>query len=230
MQALHGERAAGAGYSTARAIIMARHCHERKSEMTMSRAVRLREFGPPEVMRIEQVDLPDPGAGEARVRQTAIGFNFIDVYQRSGVYPLPLPTGLGHEAAGVVEALGSGVTDLVPGDHVVLVFVPSCGHCVPCSEGRPALCEPGAQANGAGTLLAGGRRLARGSKPVHHHLGVSGLQGRLMEEPVHHPAPADAALERPLLRLALVVRPSAQDVFFMDIRPDCDYILHRQSS
>ncbi len=87
--------------------------------MTMSRAVRLREFGPPEVMRIEQVDLPDPGAGEARVRQTAIGFNFIDVYQRSGVYPLPLPTGLGHEAAGVVEAVGAGVRDLRPGDRVV---------------------------------------------------------------------------------------------------------------
>ena len=119
MQALHGERAAGAGYSIARAIIMARHCDKRKSEMTMSRAVRLREFGPPEVMRIEQADLPDPGEGQARVRQTAIGFNFIDVYQRSGVYPLPLPTGLGHEAAGVVEAVGAGVRDLRPGDRVV---------------------------------------------------------------------------------------------------------------
>jgi len=86
--------------------------------MTVSRAVRIREFGPPEVMRVESVELPDPGAGEARVRQTAIGFNFIDVYQRSGVYPLSLPTGLGHEAAGVVEAVGAGVTDLSPGDRV----------------------------------------------------------------------------------------------------------------
>ncbi len=87
--------------------------------MTMSRAVRIREFGPPEVMRIEPVDLPDPAPGEARVRQSAIGFNFIDVYQRSGVYPLPLPTGLGHEAAGVVEAVGAAVSDLRPGDRVV---------------------------------------------------------------------------------------------------------------
>ncbi|MCL4700747.1 MAG: quinone oxidoreductase [Burkholderiales bacterium] len=85
----------------------------------MSRAVRIREFGPPEVMRIEPVDLPDPAPGEARVRQSAIGFNFIDVYQRSGVYPLPLPTGLGHEAAGVVEAVGAAVSDLRPGDRVV---------------------------------------------------------------------------------------------------------------
>ncbi|RPH67428.1 MAG: quinone oxidoreductase [Burkholderiales bacterium] len=87
--------------------------------MTMSRAVRIREFGPPEVMRIERIDLPDPGTGEVRVRQSAIGFNFIDVYQRSGVYPLPLPTGLGHEAAGVVEAVGAGVQDLRAGDRVV---------------------------------------------------------------------------------------------------------------
>lgn len=87
--------------------------------MTMSRAVRIREFGPPGVMRIEPVDLPDPAPGEARVRQSAIGFNFIDVYQRSGVYPLPLPTGLGHEAAGVVESVGAAVSDLRPGDRVV---------------------------------------------------------------------------------------------------------------
>ncbi len=87
--------------------------------MILSRAVRIREFGPADVMRIEAVDLSDPAPGEARVRQTAIGFNFIDVYQRSGVYQLPLPTGLGHEAAGVVEAVGAGVSDLRPGDRVV---------------------------------------------------------------------------------------------------------------
>ncbi|MCM5570392.1 quinone oxidoreductase [Burkholderiaceae bacterium FT117] len=87
--------------------------------MSIARAVRVREFGAPEVMRVEQVELPDPAAGEVRVRQTAIGFNFIDVYQRRGTYPLPLPTGLGHEAAGVVEAVGPGVADLKVGDRVV---------------------------------------------------------------------------------------------------------------
>jgi alcohol dehydrogenase len=81
---------------------------------------------------------------------------------------------LGHEAAGVVEAVGPGVDDLRRGDHVVLVFMPSCGHCGPCAEGRPALCEPGAASNGAGTLLSGARRIFReGGGPIHHHMGCS---------------------------------------------------------
>jgi alcohol dehydrogenase len=84
---------------------------------------------------------------------------------------------LGHEAAGIVEEIGphSG-SDLAVGDHVVFVFVPSCGHCEPCTQGRPALCEPGAASNTAGTLLAGSRRLHRqDGTPVNHHLGVSGF-------------------------------------------------------
>ena len=76
------------------------------------------------------------------------------------------------EEVGPVE--GAGRSDLEPGDHVVFVFVPSCGHCEPCTVGRPALCEPGAAANGAGTLLSGARRLHRADgTPVNHHLGVS---------------------------------------------------------
>ena len=81
-------------------------------------AVRIREFGGPEVMQLETVPLPEPGPGEVCVRHTAIGFNYIDVYQRRGIYPLPLPTGLGHEAAGVVEAIGPAVRDLRVGDRV----------------------------------------------------------------------------------------------------------------
>ncbi|MBC7415099.1 MAG: alcohol dehydrogenase catalytic domain-containing protein, partial [Herminiimonas sp.] len=86
--------------------------------MTMSRRVSITQFGAPEVMTLQQIDLPAPGADEVFLRQTAIGFNFIDVYQRKGVYPLPLPSGLGHEAAGVVEAIGSNVTQFKAGDRV----------------------------------------------------------------------------------------------------------------
>jgi alcohol dehydrogenase len=124
-------------------------------------------------LSIEEVDLEPPGPGEILVQIGAAGLCHSDLSVINGHRPRPMPMALGHEAAGIVEALGEGVTDLQRGDHVVLVFVPSCGHCEPCAEGRPALCGPGAAANGAGTLLSGGRRLSRNGQPIHHHLGCS---------------------------------------------------------
>ena len=91
---------------------------------------------------IEEVDLDDPGHGEALVRIGAAGLCHSDLSVIDGNRPRPTPMVLGHEAAGIVEKLGPGVDDLKVGDHVVMVFVPSCGHCLPCAEGRPALCEP----------------------------------------------------------------------------------------
>ena len=87
-------------------------------------AIRIHEYGGPEVLKWEEVDLPDPGEGEARVRHTAIGLNLIDTYHRSGLYPLELPTGIGSEAAGIVEAVGGGVTDVAVGDRVVYTGMP----------------------------------------------------------------------------------------------------------
>ncbi len=84
----------------------------------MPKAIRLHELGGPEVMRWEEFDPGSPGPGEARVRHTAIGVNFIDVYDRTGLYPTTLPTGLGREAAGVVEKLGSKARGLKVGDRV----------------------------------------------------------------------------------------------------------------
>ena len=124
-------------------------------------------------LSIEEFDLDDPGHGEVMVKIGAAGLCHSDLSVIDGNRPRPTPMVLGHEAAGVVEKLGPGVDDLKVGDHVVMVFVPSCGHCVPCAEGRPALCEPGAVANGAGTLLSGARRLHRNGSDVHHHLGCS---------------------------------------------------------
>ncbi len=124
-------------------------------------------------LSIEEIDLAPPGPGEILVRIGAAGLCHSDLSVINGHRPRPMPMALGHEASGIVEELGEGVTDLERGDHVVLVFVPSCGHCEPCAEGRPALCEPGAAANGAGTLLSGSRRLSRNGQPIHHHLGCS---------------------------------------------------------
>lgn len=81
------------------------------------KAIRIEAAGGPEVMQLIDQALPDPGPGEVRIRHTAIGLNFIDTYHRSGLYPLPLPSGLGLEAAGVVEAAGEGVS-LTPGTRV----------------------------------------------------------------------------------------------------------------
>lgn len=124
-------------------------------------------------LTVDTVELAPPGPGEIRVRIVAAGLCHSDLSVMNGDRPRPVPMALGHEASGIVEELGTGVDDLAPGDHVVLVFVPSCGCCLPCAEGRPALCEPGAKANGAGTLLSGARRIARGSAAVNHHMGVS---------------------------------------------------------
>ncbi|WP_153111468.1 quinone oxidoreductase family protein [Propionivibrio limicola] len=84
----------------------------------MTFAIRLHQTGGPEVLRWEEVAVGEPAPGEARVRHAAVGLNFIDTYHRTGLYPLPLPTGLGLEGAGVVEAVGEGVTDIKPGDRV----------------------------------------------------------------------------------------------------------------
>ena len=86
--------------------------------MRTAHKVMITEFGAAENMRIVAVDLPEPAVNEVQIRQTAIGLNFIDIYQRRGVYPLPLPTGLGHEAAGVVESVGSAVESFKVGDRV----------------------------------------------------------------------------------------------------------------
>jgi NADPH2:quinone reductase len=82
------------------------------------KAIRIEKTGGPEVMQLVDADLPPPGPGEVRIRHTAIGLNFIDTYHRSGLYPVKLPSGIGLEAAGVVEETGEGVTHLKPGDRV----------------------------------------------------------------------------------------------------------------
>ncbi len=124
-------------------------------------------------LRIEELELAPPGRDEVLVKLAAAGLCHSDLSVINGDRPRPTPMAMGHEAAGVVVECGEGVSDLVAGDHVVMVFVPSCGHCLPCMEGRPALCEPGAAANTKGELLSGFKRLFNAGSPVHHHMGVS---------------------------------------------------------
>ena len=93
--------------------------HRTIAAAMQSKAIRIHEYGGPDVLRWEEIEVPEPGEGEAMIRHTAIGLNFIDVYHRTGLYPMELPAGLGSEAAGVVEAVGAGVSEVSVGDRVV---------------------------------------------------------------------------------------------------------------
>jgi len=90
----------------------------------MARRVIIEEFGGPEQMKLVDAEVGDPGPGEIRIRHKACGLNYLDVYQRTGLYPLELPHALGMEAAGIVEAVGDGVTHLEPGDRAAYASMP----------------------------------------------------------------------------------------------------------
>ncbi|MBF12737.1 MAG: alcohol dehydrogenase [Flavobacteriaceae bacterium] len=126
-------------------------------------------------LKIQKVNLDAPGFNEVLVKIKAAGLCHSDLSVIDGNRPRPLPMVLGHEAAGIVIGLGKGVQKLAVGDHVVFAFLPSCGNCSYCHSGKAALCEPGAEANGKGTLIGGHQRIHNQGEYYHHHLGVSGF-------------------------------------------------------
>ncbi len=137
---------------------------------------RMRPYAVSKPLIVEEVDLAGPGAGCVLVEIVAAGLCHSDLSVINGVRPRVMPIVLGHEAAGIVREIGTGVGDFSPGDHVVFSYVPACGRCLYCAVGRPALCEKGAAANAAGTLLGGERCFTNGAgTTLHHHLGVSGF-------------------------------------------------------
>ncbi|MDW4573546.1 alcohol dehydrogenase catalytic domain-containing protein [Microbacterium sp. M3] len=126
---------------------------------------------------VGDLELDPPGPGELLVRIEAAGVCHSDLSVVDGNRVRPVPMLLGHEAAGIVEQVGDGVDDLVPGTRVVMTFLPRCGDCDGCRTDGRLPCTPGSAANAAGTLLGGGIRLHRerdgDAQDVHHHLGVS---------------------------------------------------------
>ena len=144
------------------------------------RAAVLREMGLPRPyarsrpLEIAELELAPPGPGELLVRVGAAGLCHSDLSVIDGSRPRPTPMVLGHEAAGEVVEVGPDADGFASGDRVVTAFVPACGACEPCRVGRPALCDAGAAANVAGSLLGGGRRWQfPDGEELHHHLGVS---------------------------------------------------------
>jgi alcohol dehydrogenase len=131
------------------------------------------DFEANKALTVRTVDLDAPGRDEVLIRIAAAGVCHSDLSVINATRPRPLPMVLGHEASGIVEEVGPGVDDLVPGDHVVCIFAPGCGTCQPCAEGRPALCTRAAKHHGVGELMTGHRRLSMEGRPVNHHVGVS---------------------------------------------------------
>lgn len=132
-----------------------------------------RPYADSKPLLIEEVDLEPPGFGEVLVRVRAAGLCHSDLSTINGDRPRQMPMVLGHEAAGEILECGPGVRDVAVGDRVVLIFAPSCGSCGACRAGYPGRCEPGQQANAAGLLLGGSRRLMKAGSPLFHHVGVS---------------------------------------------------------
>jgi len=130
-------------------------------------------YGETHPLTLTELDLDPPGPGELLIRIDAAGLCHSDLSVINGGRPRPLPMALGHEATGIVEALGSDDPGFAVGDRVVLSFLPQCGGCTNCLSGEAYLCANGAASNGAGRMLSGGCRLHHGDNDVHHHLGVS---------------------------------------------------------
>lgn len=146
--------------------------------MKMKAAV-LREQGLPRPyatsmpMTVEEVDLDPPGPGEVLYKIIGAGLCHSDLSTIENLRPRRMPTIPGHEAAGIVEAVGPGVTRFKPGDHVISVFVTSCGDCRYCNRGRPNLCQSSFASRNNGTLVSGERRLSLAGEPIHHYSGLS---------------------------------------------------------
>jgi NADPH:quinone reductase len=120
-------------------------------------AIRVHQYGGPEAMELEQLPVPEPGSGQALVQIEAAGVNFIDIYQRSGAYKLPLPLGLGLEGAGTVQAVGDGVTDVAVGDRVAWTQIPGsyATHTVVPADRLVKLPEKLSAKDGAAAMLQG---------------------------------------------------------------------------
>ncbi len=131
-------------------------------------------FAKSDSLIVERLELTGPGPGEVLVEVASAGLCHSDLSVMDGTRPRVMPMVLGHEASGIVREVGAGVSNFQPGDHIVFSFVPSCGKCGPCVEGRPVLCEKGARVNSSGTLLNGQQHFRNGRGEVlFHHLGVS---------------------------------------------------------
>jgi S-(hydroxymethyl)glutathione dehydrogenase / alcohol dehydrogenase len=160
------------------------------------RAAVLREVNEP--LTVEDVELAEPGAGEVEVRLSAAGVCHSDWNVISGATTNPLPVVLGHEGAGVVVAVGRGVETVAEGDHVVLSWLPACGRCFYCAQGRHVLCDVAMADMFRGTLPGGALRLSQNGAPLYHYSYLSAFAERCIVPegccvPIRDDAPFEVA-------------------------------------
>ncbi len=161
----------------------------------MVRAAVLREFGKP--LTIEEVELAAPGPDEVVVKTAAVGLCHSDLHVLQGILPMPLPAVLGHEVAGVVEAVGAHVSDLKPGDHVVGFLTANCGHCRQCQTGHQVLCQDTSVKAPPGAL----RRIVQDGEQINQIFNLSGFAESML---VHRRALTKIREDMPLDRAALL--------------------------
>lgn len=154
-----------------------------------------------EPLKIEEVKLDPPKEHEVLVKIVATGVCHSDLSVIEGKFPYMTPVVLGHEAAGIVEETGSEVTTVARGDHVVLSFMPECGHCAYCLSGKPHLCQKGMESLAVGGLMDGTTRLSSGGSPVYHFMGLSSFAERAV---VHESVAIKISPDIPLDRACLI--------------------------
>jgi Zn-dependent alcohol dehydrogenase len=161
--------------------------------MRVAAAVLERTGGP---LTVTELDLAEPGPGEVRVRLHASGVCHSDQNAIDGTAETRCPAVLGHEGAGIVEAVGPGVARVAPGDHVALSWAPSCGRCAECLRELPQLCSTAWPAMGEGGLLDGTTRLSRDGEPVYHYSFISSFaEATVLPERSCVPIPRDVPFD-----------------------------------
>jgi S-(hydroxymethyl)glutathione dehydrogenase / alcohol dehydrogenase len=137
-------------------------------------------YGPGRPLEVREIDLEEPGPHDVLVRMAAVGICGTELHSIRGEWTRPTPSVLGHEGAGVVEAVGAGVTSVKPGDEVVLSWAPSCGECADCRRGRPAACVNLHRAIGNGTLVDGTTGMTIDGETLYRGTATGALQERLV--------------------------------------------------
>ncbi len=183
-----------------------------------SRAAVLFEAG--QKLEVREVEVQDPGPGEVRIEMVAGGVCHSDLHVMTGHLSAPLPAVLGHEGAGIVSDTGAGVTSVRPGDHVIPLWRLSCGECVYCTGGRPALCAAGTEIRWSGRLADGTSRFKLDGAEIKHFAGVSSFSNyTVVPEKAVLKIPDDLPLERAALLGCAVITGVGAVVNAARVRP-----------